>query len=809
MKKSVRKLLSVLMAACLLCAVLPMGGMMSVSAATKTEVTAADNRISNGDFECWKNNGSGRDQPVFWHGGAFDGRGQNSYAIIHNASSEASSMYQTIAVDSGVTYKLTFQACAVSGKAFKVRITDGDNVTLEKECFAAADWNQYVCLFPYEGTLQEAKLEFYVEKDATEIWIDDVTLNYETKNITESLGFSYDGYVFNGDFETGSKDFWTVSGGEIVTFDGDYALKSTTTSRYNTVAEQTITVEADTDYTLDVKSYYNGSLTGGIARVHIFAGASGTSELASPSYYWNITAGAWNNHQLTFNSGANTQVRIVLQQHAAPNSSTAMNGNIYYDDFVVKKASDEPTASTPKLIQNGDFETGNLTGWKSGYSGVVQSAVVHSGSYAHKTTNTASKYQGMMQQNPVKVAANSDYIVTFWYYYEGNNATGSGASFYLYAQTTDNKTNLNSKTNYPAAANTWYQVTMSFNSGSNTEIALVWSNRMVSDGGTYYFDDVVMTGPIPESGDSSETPVDPEEPVVPEIPDGAHYFYSNKTYTVLHQQNFSATEGKTYKITFSARAITNGFRLLINGETNNDLFWSENIRSWKPIELYYRVNTSEMSIELRTLGNGTVGSTYNGNVETNFYISDIQVVEIPDTEVNLLEHGGKSAMEMNETGAVGGLGFLFSANIKDFQYANDNSQTEHLYTVYKYAEQSGKANPYISTKFPNDPYDYTVVRMGAIVSNKLGEVADTDLTIKNAVDRSNTINIVGAKAMKELCDDTGDYVYGVRVTNIPEGQFGRTIYARPYITILIGGEEVTLYGDMVSASYQEIMGEVA
>ena len=165
-------------------------------------------------------------------------------------------------------------------------------------------------------------------------------------------------------------------------------------------------------------------------------------------------------------------------------------------------------ASTDGFVTNGDFETGDLTGWKSGYNGVVQSDVVHSGSYAHKTTNTASKYQGMMQQNPVKVAPNSDYTVTFWYYYEGSNATGSGASFYLYAQTTDNSTNIKSITNYPAAANTWYQVTHTFNSGNNTEIALVWSNRMVNDGGTYYFDDVVMTGPAPS-----------DEPVINPVPE--------------------------------------------------------------------------------------------------------------------------------------------------------------------------------------------------------------------------------------------------------------------------------------------------
>ncbi len=155
--------------------------------------------------------------------------------------------------------------------------------------------------------------------------------------------------------------------------------------------------------------------------------------------------------------------------------------------------------SNDGFVTNGDFETGDLTGWKNSYNGTVQSDVVHSGSYAHKTTNTASKYQGMMQQNPISVVPNSDYTVTFWYYYEGDNATGTGASFYLYAQTTDNSTNIKSLTSYPAEAGVWYQATHTFNTGDNDAIALVWSNRMASDGGTYYFDDIVMTGPSLDS----------------------------------------------------------------------------------------------------------------------------------------------------------------------------------------------------------------------------------------------------------------------------------------------------------------------
>lgn len=824
MKKCMQQGLSVLMALCLLCAVLPLGGMMSVSAETKTEMTAADNRISNGDFECFKSG-----EAVFWHGGAFDeGETYGRYARVYDiTSTETRSMYQTIAVDSGVTYKLTFKAKVVSGSSFTVNVEDSNSVrSLQRACTGTNVWDTYVYLFKYDGSLQEATLRFTVEDANADVYIDDVTLDCETDNITETTGVSYDGYIIDGDFESGSENYWTVTGGEIVTFNGDYALKSTTTSRYSNVAEQVILVEENTDYVLDVKSYYDGSLSGGIARVHIYAGTTGSTELASPSYYWNITAGSWNSHQLTFNSGANTAVRIVLQQHAAPSSSTAMNGNIYYDDFVVKKASDIVETTVVNMLTNGDFEAGNVTGWSSG-SGSEKVSASTSAAYNGSNYGAFVPSRGITftAYQDVVVEANTDYTITFWY----KSILTSGSAirpmyFGVYANnaTNTNATKISTQTELPYAQTEWTQVTTTFNSGSYTTVRLGFGCKSSSGQDNYlYVDDIVMADPNADSGDSGETPVDPEDPVVPDT-NNALYFYSNKAYTTLQEidltnlvstqtgEQIRAKAGKTYKVTFSARAITNGFRLVINDETNNDLFWSEDIRSWQTIEFYHRISASEMKIELRTLGNGTVNGVYNGDVETNVYIdlANIQVVEIPDTEVNLLEHGGKSAMEMDEAGAVGGLGFLFSANIKDFQYANDNSQTEHLYTVYKYAEQSGKANPYINDRFPNDPYDYTVVRMGAIVSNKLGEVVDTDLTIENAVSGTGTIDIVGSKAMKELCDDT-HYVYGVRVTNIPESAFGRTIYARPYITILIGDEEVTLYGDTVSASYEQIMGGVA
>ncbi len=293
-------------------------------------------------------------------------------------------------------------------------------------------------------------------------------------------------------------------------------------------------------------------------------------------------------------------------------------------------------ASNDGFVTNGDFETGDLTGWKSGYSGTVQSDVVHSGNYAHKTTNTAQKYQGMMQQNPVKVAANSDYTVTFWYYYEGNNATGSGASFYLYAQTTDNSVNLKSTTSYPAAANTWYQVTHTFNSGSNTEIALVWSNRMADDGGTYYFDDVVMTGPAPS-----------DEPVVNPVPDdfgrienggfeeatgGMTLKYGSRSTEAAYSGNYSlkGTSQTKYGVyaytTFDCVANTDykfSFKIKLAGDATSS---STNQRLYvKPAD--ESVTLKQLNVTDATTDWKTYSTTVNSGENTTLYFSFAQGID--------------------------------------------------------------------------------------------------------------------------------------------------------------------------------------
>jgi hypothetical protein len=100
----------------------------------------------------------------------------------------------------------------------------------------------------------------------------------------------------------------------------------------------------------------------------------------------------------------------------------------YLDDVSVTNSSGD------QLIVNGGFETSDLTGWaycnpsNAVSSGIVSSAIPHSGSYSYKDGSVgASDYLSQT----FAVVPNNIYSVTFWLY-----ASSSYGTFALVTITT-------------------------------------------------------------------------------------------------------------------------------------------------------------------------------------------------------------------------------------------------------------------------------------------------------------------------------------------------------------------------------------
>ena len=306
--------------------------------------------------------------------------------------------------------------------------------------------------------------------------------------------------VVNGYFNDGTADGWTLNESSVEAYNGDYMLKAASSSKYTNVAVQSIAVDANSSYTLDVDSLYVGSATKATARVHVYAGTSGSTELIDGGiYYWTIQPGVLNTKQLAISTGENTTLRIAVQQYASDGTTT--DGNIYYDNFVLKKVIPAPegneTPSNDGYITNGDFETGDLTGWTATAANITWTEVAN-GNFSLQGTNTA-KYGAFVKQT-VTCEANTDYIITF-----KAKLAASGGQPRFYIKDGAEAVTLNSSNYYFTGSTEWTTYQIAFNSGEYTSL-VIYPAQGVNNGGDVFYDDIVMekaqtgyTGLCPET----------------------------------------------------------------------------------------------------------------------------------------------------------------------------------------------------------------------------------------------------------------------------------------------------------------------
>ena len=188
----------------------------------------------------------------------------------------------------------------------------------------------------------------------------------------------------------------------------------------------------------------------------------------------------------TYDAAANDPSGLTMAEDCDGQDGKGLGHNYITYKIVLREEPDVPAEpSFDGFIVNGDFETGDLTGWHEGYDSTITDAVAHGGKYSVYSTHTAKKYDLMLRQNDIAVKANTNYTLSFWYYYDGENAD---PSFYAYIKNGD--VNVKSITTHVAAPKTWAKVTLDFNSGDYEDILVLFQNRTAEDGGIYYFDDI-------------------------------------------------------------------------------------------------------------------------------------------------------------------------------------------------------------------------------------------------------------------------------------------------------------------------------
>lgn len=457
------------------------------------------------------------------------------------------------------------------------------------------------------------------------------------------------------------------------------------------------------------------------------------------------------------------------------------------------------------LLTNGGFEAGNGDGWDVRSGSAVVNNIVHSGSYAIKSTNTASQYQTMFAQK-LSVNTNTDYTLSYWYYYDGSCEE---PVCFLYVMDGNKSVNVGSHKNAPAAKNTWYEVTTTFNTGNYSSIWVYLKNDTVGDGGTYYFDDFVLTGPgfeptEPEGenllangdfelGDLTSWKVYQGTVVSADAARSGSYgvnLKGNGGWGAMLEQYFTTKKGFKYTLSLDLKAVSNGTNIQVRNVADQaNLFatWKTNTY-WDTITATFTAMSSETYLNFCGGGNGIAEDVYVDNIWIYEHPCEHEYDNIQDPDCNIcgetrdvsiqnIVSGGQSSASAD----VKGLGFKFEIAAVG-TVMDDN---------HKYVADS-------ATIKPLDETEYKLIRMGAVMSNK----ADADLNL-NAVNGKNIINVEAVYLMES---DEDSLAFSTRIVGIPDSGENTTIYARPYYAFEKDGEIIVMYGEVASQNYSAAIG---
>ena len=286
---------------------------------------------------------------------------------------------------------------------------------------------------------------------------------------------SFDGYIYNGDFETGTKSPWTLNSGSSIVAGGHngsaYALR-VSGGQWSHV-KQVITVEPNTDYRLS--GWVKRETGTGAHYLYANNGDGGNFTAINGTKQWFVYTDAdWVYHKWEFNSGNYTSITLYMMIEDA-------NSVFLYDDITLAPL---PKPSFDGFISNGDFEVGDTNGWtlNSG-SRLVEGG--HNGSgYAIRVAGSLWSHV----KQTISVEPNTEYRLSGWVKRDAGTGT-----HYLYAQGPNNEkiASINGTHNwFNYMDEDWVYHKWEFNSGDFTSITVY---LMVAEAeSAFIYDDISM-----------------------------------------------------------------------------------------------------------------------------------------------------------------------------------------------------------------------------------------------------------------------------------------------------------------------------
>ncbi len=474
MQNNLRKVLAVVLTVAMLCTLLPLSSLVSA---------ANVDLLQNGNFETGNGNGwkleSGTSVTSSEkHGG--------SYAIktANTSTKYQLMMRQTFDVKANTDYVITFwykYAGSNSSPSFYAIVKDGnESVTLNDDYSRVSPSGSAWTKVSYtvnsgDYTTLTLVMQNRTASDGGTYYFDDFSFvgpepevlpDQPANPVPEVKG----NLVENGNFETGNKTGWEVHQSSAISADaaytGYYGINLKGNGGWGGMLNQTVPVTADQSYQVSmwIKAVSNG------VNVQIKDGNTNGTKLGGT---W-FTKTEWT--YLTYSVTPTTNALFL-------NFCGGGNGvaeDVYVDDIVVIKA---------PLLTNGDFETGDKTGWScnSGTSAIVTDA--HSGNYALQLSNPSA--WGEAAVRTIGVKPNTQYEISWW----SKRVSGTGAFNLIVCQTTSPWTNFErlSGENWmnKSADKGWVKNTCVYNSGDNSQMLIKFTSE-AANAGTILIDDITV-----------------------------------------------------------------------------------------------------------------------------------------------------------------------------------------------------------------------------------------------------------------------------------------------------------------------------
>ena len=415
----------------------------------------------------------------------------------------------------------------------------------------------------------------------------------------------------NGTFETGDTTGWktyqSTSAKAEAARTGNYGAYLHGLGSYGALLQQSADVVIGKTYT--VKMWIKVVATG--VNVMVRDGGENGELVASK---WCPVANYADWTELSFVVSPTTNTLFINVCGAG----TGAEEIVYMDDF---------TATEAPLIDNGDFETGDFSGWEKWQSTVITADAAHDGAYGVNIKGSGS-YGGMLNRNlPVK--SGKSYELSFWYKVNNNgfNFNFQGVqSGTMYASGWYNK------------VGEWIKVTKTITVEGDTAIKLNFcgsGNGVAEDA---YIDSVTFVELKQASNDGFIINGDFE---IGSISPWTTYFGGDVAAEAAHSgafglkmlgdggwggmlyQDFATEVGKTYTVSMWLKTLAGGTNVQIQdvvNSTNITGTWFTTT-SWTQKTFEFTATSTKTRINFCGGGNG---------VAATVYVDDVQVVRLQD-----------------------------------------------------------------------------------------------------------------------------------------------------------------------------------